>query len=105
VNRAGTRHVTVETLGWVTKFVGGDGSGRRGSLEPVVPGETLRELLKTLSARHPELDQALWDASKNELGEHIEVLVNDAILGIAHTLDSKLEPGDRVTFVGQFMGG
>ena len=105
MSHAHTPHVNVEILGWVTKFVGGDGSGRRESLEPIVPGETLRELLKTVSARHPELDQALWDASKNELGEHIELLVNDAVLGIAHTLDSKLRPGDRITFVGQFMGG
>ena len=96
---------TVEVLGWVTRFVGGDGSGRREYDEPFVPGETLRDVLKRVSARHPELDAALWDASRKDLGEHIEVLVNDAVLGIAHTLDSELRPGDRISLVGQYMGG
>jgi len=100
-----TPYATVEVTGWVTKFVGGDGSGRKLYEEPVAPGETVRDLLRRISARHPELDQALWDASRKELGEHIEVLVNDAVLGIAHTLDSELQPGDRISLVGQYMGG
>ncbi len=100
-----TPHATVEVTGWVTKFVGGDGSGRREYAEPFVPGETLREVLRRLSARYPELDAALWGASKTELGEHIEVLVNDAVLGISHTLDSALKPGDRIALIGQYMGG
>ncbi len=100
-----TQHATVEVMGWVTKFVGGDGSGRREYEEPFAPGGTVREVLKRFSSRFLELEQALWDASKMELGEHIEVLVNDAVLGISHTLDSELQPGDRITLVGQYMGG
>ena len=63
----------------------------------------MRSVLKTLSARFPELDAALWYAGN--LGEHIEILVNDAVLGIEHELDSPLKPGDRVTLLAQFMGG
>ncbi len=73
--------------------------------ETIAPGETVREVLQRFSSRFIELEQALWDASKTELGEHIEVLVNDAVLGISHTLDSGLKPGDRITLVGQYMGG
>ena len=40
-----------------------------------------------------------------ELGEHIEVLVNDAVLGVAHDLDSRLDGGERIILLGQFMGG
>ena len=29
----------------------------------------------------------------------------DAVLGIAHELDSSLAPGDRITLLGQYMGG
>ena len=101
--RAG--HATIEVMSWVTRFVGGDGSGRREYPEPVGPGETVRAVLKRFSARHPELDRALWDAAKGDLGEHIEVLVNDAVLGVSHTLDSPLRPGDRISLVGAFMGG
>ena len=105
MGRTRTGQATIEVMSWVTRFVGGDGSGRREYAEPVGAGETVQEVLRRFSARHPELDRALWDALTNDLGPHIEVLVNDAILGVSHTLDSTLQPGDRITLVGQFMGG
>jgi len=103
--RAGTTTTTVpvEVVSWVTKFVGGDGTGRRVFEEALAPGSTVRSVLAGLSARFLELHAALWHG--DGIGEHIEVLVNDAVLGIAHTLDSPLRPGDRVTLLGQYMGG
>ena len=95
--------VPVEIVGWPTKFVGGDGSTRRLFEEPLVDGATVRSVLRGLSARFPELQAALWHGP--DLGEHIEILVNDAVLGIDHDLDSKLAPGDRVALLAQFMGG
>jgi molybdopterin converting factor small subunit len=95
----------VEVIAWITTFVGGSGSGRTLFEEVVVPGETVGDLLRRVSQRFPELDRALWDASRKGLGEHIEVLVNDAVLGVTHTLESPLQNGDRVTLLGQFMGG
>jgi molybdopterin converting factor small subunit len=105
---AGTRPgaaatVPVEVVSWVTKFVGGDGSGRRLFEEPLAPGATVRSVLQALSARFPELQRALWNGA--QLGEHVEILVNNAVLDIEHTLDSPLRPGDRVTLLGQYMGG
>jgi hypothetical protein len=97
--------VTIEVTTWVTKLVGGDGSGSRVAEEPFAPGESLRDVLRRWSVRYPELDAALWDPSRTNLGEHIEVFVNDAVLGVAHELDSPLESGDRITLMGQFMGG
>jgi molybdopterin converting factor small subunit len=98
-------HCTVEVVSWVTKFIGGPGAGRKEFEEPFVPGETVRDVLQRFSGRHPELDAALWDASKKGLGEHIEVMVNDAVLGITHTLDTPLKNSDRITLLGQYMGG
>lgn len=95
--------VPVEIIGWPTKFVGGDGSTRRLFEEPLTDGATLRSVLRGLSARFPELEAALWHGK--DLGEHIEILVNDAVLGIDHELDSPLAPGDRVALLAQFMGG
>ena len=100
---ATTATVQVEILAWITRFVGGDGTGCRVVEEPLAPGGTVRSVLAGLTARFPELGAALWHGS--ELGEHIEVLVNDAVLGVAHTLDSVLRPGDRITLLAQFMGG
>jgi molybdopterin converting factor small subunit len=95
--------IPIEIASWITKFVGGDGSGRRVVEEPLTPGGTVRSVLAGLSAKFPELHKALWHG--RELGEHIEVLVNDAVLGIEHDLDSVLRPGDRITLLAQFMGG
>jgi molybdopterin converting factor small subunit len=93
----------VEIVGWPTRFVGGDGATRRVFDEPVPPAATVRSVLKGLSVRFPELDEALWHGQT--LGEHIEVLVNDAVLGVEHELDSPLKAGDRVTLLAQFIGG
>ena len=98
---AGT--VPVEAVSWVTTFVGGDGSGRRVFEEPLTPGATVRSVLRGLTARFPDLHRALWNG--DALGEHIEVLVNDAVLDIQHTLDSSVAPGDRIALLGQYMGG
>ena len=95
--------VPVEIVGWPTRFVGGDGATRRLFEEPLADGATVRSVLRGLSRRFPELDDALWHGSN--LGEHIEVLVNDAVLGIKHELDSPLQPGDRLALLAQFMGG
>ena len=100
---APTTTVQVEIVAWITRFVGGDGTGRRMLDEPLTAGATVRSVLTGLTARFPELGAALWHGA--ELGEHIEVLVNDAVLGIAHTLDSPVKAGDRITLLAQFMGG
>jgi molybdopterin converting factor small subunit len=95
--------VPVEIHSWITKFIGGDGSGHRVINEPWTEKATVRSVLRGLSARYPELDAALWHGS--ELGEHVEIIVNDAVLGVTHELDSTVKAGDRIMLLGQFMGG
>lgn len=96
---------TIEVTTWVTKHVGGDGSGSKIFTEAFAPGETVRQVLRRFSQRHPELDAALWSPDHAELGEHLEVVINDAVLGVTHELDTPLEGGERITLLGQFMGG
>lgn len=98
-----TATLRVEVLSWVSRFVGGDGSTRRVFDEPLPEGATVRTVLTGLTARFPDLAQALWRGP--DIGEHIEVLVNDAVLGVDHGLDSTVGPGDQITLVGQFIGG
>jgi molybdopterin converting factor small subunit len=95
--------IPVEVLAWVTKFVGGNGSNRRLFDEPLAPDATVRSVLRGLSARFPELQQALWH--ENEIGPHVEVLVNDAVLGVSHELDSPVKAGDSIALVGAYLGG
>ena len=97
--------IEIEVVAWITKFVGGDGSTRKVFHEPLSDGATVRTILRRLSGRFPPLHKALWDTETSGLAEHIEVLVNDAVLDITHTLDSPLHTGDRLALIGQYLGG
>ena len=101
----GSLPVTVEVTTWVTKHAGGDGGGSRIFEEAYADGDTVRTVLRRFSRRFPELVDALWNPTRTELGESIEVVINDAVLGVHHELDSPLEGGERITLLGQFMGG
>jgi molybdopterin converting factor small subunit len=96
---------TIEVTTWVSKYVGGDGAGSRFFEEPFNKGETVGDVLRRYSARYPELDAALWVPGRAALGEHIEVLVNEAVLGVAYDLATPLAGGEHITLLGQFMGG
>jgi sulfur-carrier protein len=98
-------HVQIDTVAWVTRFVGGNGSDRISFELAIEPGDTVRTVLRRLSERFPQLQYALWDPESGELGEHIEVVVNGAVLGVRHGLDSELKAGDRILLFGQYMGG
>jgi sulfur-carrier protein len=97
--------IQIDTVAWVTRFVGGNGSDRISFELTIAPGDTVRTVLRRLSERFPQLQYALWDPESGELGEHIEVVVNGAILGVRHGLDSELRDGDRILLFGQYMGG
>ena len=97
--------VEIEVVAWITKFVGGDGSTRKMYYEPLKDGDTVRKILRRLSGRFPQLHKALWDPDTGDLAEHIEVLVNDAVLDLTHTLESPLRTGDKLALIGQYLGG
>lgn len=101
--KAGRAHIEVTT--WVTKLAGGDGTGSHVFDEAIGIGDTPRSMLRRFSTRFPELDAALWSPDHSELGSHIEVLVNDEVLGVTYDLDTPLTGGERITLLGQFMGG
>jgi hypothetical protein len=100
-----TLAATVEVANWVTKLVGGEGAGTKLFEEPIELRDTVGDLLRRFSSRFPELDAALWEPGRKTLGGHIELLVNDAVLGVTYDLDSPLLGGERITLLGQFMGG
>ena len=101
--KASRAHIEVTT--WVTKHVGGDGTGSKLLDEAIRRGDTPRTLLRRFTTRFSELDSALWSPDHSELGSHIEVLVNDEVLGVTYELDTPLSGGERITLLGQFMGG
>jgi molybdopterin converting factor small subunit len=97
--------VKVEFMAWATRFVGGDGSDHRHGEVDAFPGDTVRAVLKRLSAEHPDLDKALWYEGTDALSEHLEIAVNNALLGIHHTLESEMKAGDKIILMGQYTGG
>ena len=99
-------HVRVEVLSWVNKYVGGPGTGEVALTEEARRGDTVRSVLRRVTDRYPELGRALWDGGQpREIGDNIEVMVNNAVLGVTHDLDSDLLDGDHITLLGQYMGG
>ena len=98
--------VQVELVAWITTFVGGTGSGSQVYEEELPAGATVDAALRQLSQRFPKLHQSLWDPEdRSAIGPHIEIIVNDAILGVAHHLESPLNDGDRIILTGQYVGG
>jgi molybdopterin converting factor small subunit len=97
--------VTIEVLGWVTQFVGGSGSGRSLIRRPVSAASTVRSVLLQLTEIYPELGPVLWDSRAENLAGHVQILVNDRVLGITHGLDTLIGGGDRMTFLAQYSGG
>jgi molybdopterin converting factor small subunit len=101
----GREQVTIEVVAWVTSLVGGDGTRRKRFIEAVESGATVESVLRQFSRRFPRLADALWDRRGGGLAEHIEVMMNDAVLGVTHSLGSPVKDGDRITLVGAFIGG
>ncbi len=98
--------VQVELISWVNQFVDGSGTGSVTLEEPAKPGDTVRTVLRQVADRYPKLKASLWDENdRTQIGPHIEIIVNDAILGVEHELDSSLQQGDRITLTGQYIGG
>ena len=98
--------VHVEAIAWVRTFLGGPASGTQEFEEAASQGDTVRDVLKAFSARYPQLDHALWDENaRNEIGTHIEIIVNDTIMGGDYTLESPVSPGDQIILTGQYIGG
>jgi molybdopterin converting factor small subunit len=101
-----TRKIQVEILSWVNTYVGGPGTGEIFLTEEAGRGATVRSVLRQVTDRYPELGRALWDPGRaREIGDNVEVMVNNAVLGVSHDLDSELLDGDRIALLGQYMGG
>ena len=100
-----TGELEIEVVAWITKFVGGDGSTRKVFYLPLRGDDTVRRVLRRLSGRFPQLHKALWDPVTGDLAEHVEVLVNDAVLDLTHSLESPVDRNDKIALIGQYLGG
>jgi molybdopterin converting factor small subunit len=98
--------VVIETISYINDMVDHVGQSHAEFVEDARPGDTIRTVLKRFADRHTKLREALWDPeNRTEIGPHVEVIVNDAILDIHHTLDSSVRDGDHIMLTGQYIGG
>ena len=98
--------VVIETISYINDMVEREGQSDATFVEQARPGETIRSVLQRFAERHARLKEALWDPNnRTEIGPHVEVIVNNAILDIHHTLDSRVQDGDHITLTGQYIGG
>ncbi len=95
--------VKVETTAWINTFLDEGAPGSRIFEETAHPGDRVRDILRRLSGRYPKLSAALWEG--DQIGPHIEIIVNETILGVVYNLDSPIQPGDGILLTGQYMGG
>ena len=91
--------VQIEVFGWLTSYVGGDGTGSKYFEAEFSPGESLRAAILRLSQRWPALHQRMWGSKSGQVGPNIDMLLNDAYLGITSSLDSEAQDGDRITLL------
>ncbi len=105
VSQAAPATIVIETISYINDMVDHAGQSHAEFRVEAGPGDTIRDILRRFANLHPKLKEALWDADNGEMGPHVEVIVNDAILDIHHTLDSHLRDGDHITLTGQYIGG
>lgn len=99
------QQVKIEVSAWLTRYVGGNGGGRMFFTEEFTADENLQTVVRRFTQRFPDLDRVLWDTESGQIGASVEIIVNDAFLGISHTLDSQVKDGDMITLLPAWDGG
>ena len=97
--------VKIEVSAWLTRYVGGSGGGRIYFTEEFTLGDSMQTVVRRFTKRFPDLDHLLWDTESGQLSAFVEIIVNDAFLGISHTLDSEVKDGDMITLLPAWDGG
>ena len=97
--------VIVEVLSYVNDMVGAPGQAQKEFPEEARPGDTVRTLLRRFSSRYPRLDEAMWEPGSGELTAHIDIILNDALLGASDAIDTPVRANDRIILTGQYIGG
>lgn len=73
--------------------------------EEVTEGETLRDFLSRIGEGHRVFREVIFDPRSQELSRQVTVIYNERLLELAEGLDTKLQDGDRLSFLPAFAGG
>ena len=100
-----TQVVQIEVTTWVTKHVGGDGSGTRMFDEPFTPGDTVRTSSAASRDAFPSWMPPSGTPTTPISANPSRWSSTTPCWASTMSLDSPLEGGERITLLGQFMGG
>lgn len=97
--------VSLEIVPWLTRLFGQETGGRIRRQEPLEPGESIGEFLRRLGRSYFEFGRIIWDDVRNDLSEHVQVVLNETVLEAVGPAETKPRPGDRVMLVPPYLGG
>jgi molybdopterin converting factor small subunit len=97
--------VRLEIVPWLTRLFGQPRGGRIVRQEPIEPGESIGAFLRRLGEGYPEFGKVIWDEARDDLSEHVQVILNDTVLEAVGPADTPLWPGDSVLLVPPYLGG
>ena len=69
-----------------------------------VQGQTVRDAVKTLVAKYPDLEPHLFD-QKQQLRPFVNLFIAENNIKDLQNLDTPLEPGDKLVLVPSIAGG
>jgi len=90
--------ITLKLLKPFSKAVG------KNQLEIDFKGNTLKDLLKLLTDRYPQLKKEFY-TKNNELTEYICIFVNDKPIAVLNEKDTELKNNDEILFFMPVSGG
>lgn len=101
----GTATVRLEIVPWLTRLFGQEQGGRIRRQERLLPNESVGEFLRRLGEQYPDFGRVIWDAERDDLSEHVQVILNDMVLEAVGPAGTKLRPGDSIMLVPPYLGG
>jgi molybdopterin converting factor small subunit len=97
--------VRIEVIPWLSHALDPGKSGRYVATEELTAGRTLRDLLCQLAGKHRAFAELIFDTDRQQIREHVNIVVNDRLLDLAGGLHMELEDGSTVSFLPAYTGG
>ncbi|HEX2173115.1 MAG TPA: MoaD/ThiS family protein [Dehalococcoidia bacterium] len=97
--------VRLEIVPWLTRLFGQEQGGRIVREEPIRPGESIGAFLRRIGEDYPEFARVIWDEARDDLSEHVQIVLNDMVLEAVGPADTPLRPGDSVLLLPPYLGG
>lgn len=97
--------VSLEIMAGLATYFGAQHPGRLVVTEDVEEGETVREMLNRLAARHEKFSQVIFDPKSQRLTDSVSLVFNGRLIELLNGLDTPMKDGDAILFLPAYAGG